>query len=195
MGLTTNKLTRVSSAGGQHKYFYATNDTKAAVETAGYFDDLVDLLNIGDGIEVVGDIDGTPFLSQYIVSDNDGSAVTLTEHSSVTQNVLQVVTVRVTALGTASNHYVPSPCAGSISAVYGVSNAANGTLASTIDILVDAAAKATLSFSDSYVAGTSVTDASITANTLSAGEIIHIDNNGEGDGTGEAVITIVITPT
>jgi hypothetical protein len=192
---TEFNLGAVASMTGTVKgHFHVTNDTKAQVETAGYFNPCEDYITDGDIIFVAGDRDGTKFLSSYVVTKPGSGDLTLTEHAAVTQNVLQVATVRVTALGTASNHYIPSPVAGSLTAVYGVSNAANGTLASTIGISIDGGDKATLTFSDSYVAGAVVSDVAVDANTLTLGEAILIDNNGEGDGTGEVTVLLVFTP-
>lgn len=178
------------------KFDYVSNDTKAQVETSGYFNPVREYLKVGDDILVTGDLDGTPFVSMYVVDDvpADGSDVTITEIAAVTQNVQQVLTVTIPALGTDTDHYVVSPIAGEITAVEGVSNGANGSAASTIDIAVDGSDVANLSFSDSYVAGTRVTDATVQSNTLSAGEVITINNNGEGNGTGEVVLSIMITP-
>lgn len=194
MTLSLNSLTGIRPFGGKMLYGYVTNDTKATIEGADYFNNASGYLQAGDVIMVSGDLDGTPFHTSYIVASITAGVVAITEHAAVTQNVLQVVTSRVTALGTASNHYVVAPIAGEIVGVYGVSNAANGTAPSTIGINVDSVDVATLSFGSSYSAGTQVTDASITAHALSAGEIITIDNNGEGDGTGEAIVTLVISP-
>ena len=175
-------------------HFHATNDTKAQVETPGYLNTVANFITDGDILFVPGDLDGTKFFSIYVITKPSSGDITLTEASNVTQNVIQVATVRVTALGTASNHYLPSPVAGSLTAVYGVSNAANGTAPSTVGISIDGGDKATLTFGASYVAGTGVSDTSVDANTLTMGEIITIDNNGEGDGTGEVTIMLVFTP-
>ncbi len=61
-----------------------TNDTKAEVETAGYFNNVYaayeGAIKEGDGLLVFGDIDGTPFMAQYIFSVVvSGSDVELTE--------------------------------------------------------------------------------------------------------------------
>lgn len=195
--ITTQNL--IGAVGGTpiREHRYCTNDTKGTIEGAGYFNDLRDdgLITEGDLLGVSGDLDGTPFHAFYVFSSVPASGdVALTEHAAVTQNVLHALTVRVTALGTASNHYVVSPVAGELVAAYGVSNGANGTAPSTIGISIDGGDKATLTFSDTYVAGTAVSDTSVDANTISAGEVILIDNNGEGDGTGEVTVTLLIQP-
>lgn len=186
----------VSGSGGAlQTHDYVSNNAKVQIETAGYFNPVRDFLKVGDTINVAGDLDGTPFISSYVVATIPaGGDVTITEMAAITQNVLQVATVRVTALGTASNHYIPSPVAGSLTAVYGVSNGANGNASSTIGISIDGGDKATLTFSDSYTAGTVVSDTEVDANTLTLGEAITIDNNGEGDGTGEVTVLLVFTP-
>jgi hypothetical protein len=76
-----NLIGAIGSSGGNAKklYTYVTNDTKAVVEAAEYFNDEVSRLNVGDVIMVSGDIDGTPFGAWYVVSGNDGTDVTITE--------------------------------------------------------------------------------------------------------------------
>lgn len=194
MPFSLTQLFTLRSFGKNSVHAYNSDDTKATIEGSNYFGAAANYLRKGDIIFVSGDQDGTPFHTSYIVASNDGTTVTLTAHAAVTQNVLQVITVRVTALGTASNHYVCSPVAGSLSAVYGVSNAGNTTAISTIGISIDGGDKATLSFANGYSAGAGVSDTSVDANTLSAGEVITIDNNGEGDGAGEVFVTLVINP-
>ena len=66
------------SGAAKKKFTYVTNDTRAVVEGAGYFNSAAALLNVGDIIEVSGDIDGTPFGAHYVVSSNDGSTVAVT---------------------------------------------------------------------------------------------------------------------
>jgi hypothetical protein len=66
----------------KNKYFYASNDTAATVEGAGYFNSAAGLLNVGDQIDCSLDVDGTPVRKDYIVSANTGSAVTITLQSS-----------------------------------------------------------------------------------------------------------------
>lgn len=181
------------------QHHYASNDTSAAIETAGYFNALRDgaFIRAGDVLIVSGDRDGTPFCSIYIfasVPAIGGGDVTITEGKAVTQNVLQVVTARVTALGTASTAYVASPIAGTIKSIYAVSDDANGSAESTIDVKVGGDTVGTLAFSDAYVAGTSVNAGTVAANTLTAGQSIELDNQGEGNGTGAVTITMVIEP-
>ena len=194
MSFTFNALKAIATLAGKQMLMYVTDDTKSAIETAGYFNDAANYTKQGDLLVVSGDLDGTPFTSNYITSSNDGSTVVITEQATTTQNSLQVLTVEVDALGTESDAYVVCPIAGELTAVYGVSNGANGTAASTIDITIDETVVGELSFADDYSAGSAVSDTDIVSNTLSAGEVIHIDNNGEGDGTGSATITLVVTP-
>lgn len=178
---------------------YASNDTSGDIETPGYFNLLryKAFIRTGDVLIVSGDRDGTPFCSMYVFADVPalgGGDVTITEGKAVTQNVLQVVTGRVTELGTASKAYVSSPIAGTIKSVYAVSDAANATAESTIDVNVGGNTVGTLEFSDSYAAGASVDAGTIAANMLTAGQSIEFDNKGEGDGTGGVTITMVIEP-
>lgn len=70
----------LGAVGGAPKrmYSYVTNDTKATLEGAGYFDDASEILNVGDVIVASGDLDGTPFLAMYVVSSNSGGVVGIT---------------------------------------------------------------------------------------------------------------------
>ncbi|MFO0390186.1 MAG: hypothetical protein ACK502_10800 [Alphaproteobacteria bacterium] len=200
MTYNANSLRLIESFGStgnkaQGLYGYATNDTKASIEGAGYFNASASLLKVGDQIHVSGDLDGTPFHTSYVVSSNNGTTVAITEHSAVTQNVLQVLTVRVPVLGTASTHYVMNPVAGAISKVLGVSNANGATSTGTVTITVPTTgAIATLPFTSGYTAGTKIEDTTITAHTLAADSVITVATDGGGDGTGEVIVTLVVTP-
>lgn len=187
----------VSGSGGAlQSHDFVTNNTKAQVETAGYFNPVAQFLKVGDTIFVAGDLDGTPFITSYVVASvPSGGDVTITENAAVTQNVKQVLTVRVPVLGTASSQYVVCPIAGAISKVLGVSNANGATATGTITITVPTTgAVATLPFLSSYTAGTMVEDTTITAHTLAAKAVITVATDGGGDGTGEVLVTLEITP-
>lgn len=70
----------IGAVGGapKRKYSFTTNDTKATVEGVGYFNNASEILNVGDVIEVSGDLDGTPYLAGYVVSSNSGGVVGIT---------------------------------------------------------------------------------------------------------------------
>lgn len=191
---TNNFIGAVSDA-PKKQYSYITNDTKSNIESAGYFNQEASRLKVGDLIDVGGDIDGTPFHTSYVVSSNNGTTVALTEHAAVTQNVKNYVTVRVPVLGTASTQYVVIPRAGAITKVLGVSNANGATATGTITITVPTTgAVATLPFTSSYAAGTAIEDTTITAHTLAANAVVTVATDGGGDGTGEVLVTLEITP-
>lgn len=177
---------------------YATNDTKAQIQVAGYFNTLRDrgLIGLGDIVIVAGDRDGTPFLSSYIFASVPATGnVTMTEHAAVTQNVKNVLTVRVPVLGTASTQYVVVPFAGSITRIDGVSSANGATATGTITVTVPTTgAIATVPFLSSYTAGARVGSGSITAHTLAAGAVVTVATDGGGDGTGEVILTLELTP-
>ena len=54
---------------------YATDDDKAAIETAGHFNGLVKEMKVGDVIQVRADLNGTPKLYHYLVVSNTGTVV------------------------------------------------------------------------------------------------------------------------
>ena len=189
-------LGAVASMTGTIKgHFHVTNDTKAQVETAGYFNPVADYITDGDLIFVAGDRDGTKWASSYIVTKPTSGDLTVTEHAAITSNPNGTLNVRVTSLGTASTHYVAVPFAGEISKVLGVSNANGATATGTVTITVPTTgAVATLPFLSSYTAGTVIEDTTITAHSLAANAIITVATDGGGDGTGEVIVTLQITP-
>lgn len=196
MTFSNNSLILIRGQGRCLDFLYATNDTKNTVEGAGYFNAAAEVLKVGAVIQVAGDLDGTPFHTSYVVSSNDGTTVAITEHASVTQNVLHALTVRVPVLGTASTHYVGSPVAGMITKVLGVSNANGAASTGTITVSVPTTgAIATLPFPSGYTAGAAVEDETITAHTaLAAGGVITVATDGGGDGAGEVLVTLLISP-
>lgn len=195
MSLIKNNLTRIADFGSKGLYAYHSDDLKNAIEGANYFGGVAHIVEKGDVIQCSYDLDGTPGLASYVVSSNDGTTVVLTENDSVTQNVLQVLTVRVPVLGTASTHYIICPVAGAITGVDGVGNANGAVGTGTITVSVPTTgAIATLPFPSGYTAGAKISDTSITAHTLAAGAVITVATDGTGDGTGETYVTLTVTP-
>lgn len=195
MAFRNNNLVLQRGVGRALNFLYATDDTKAVIQGAGYFNAASAVLKVGSIINVAGDLDGTPFHTSYVVSSNSGGVVALTEHSAVTQNVKQVITARVPVLGTASTQYVVTPIAGAISKVLGVSNGNGATATGTVTITVPTTgAIATLPFPSGYTAGGAIEDTTITAHTLAAGAVITVATDGGGDGAGEVIVTLEITP-
>lgn len=58
-------------------YAYASNDTAATIEGAGYFNGAKDHVKTGDLVVVSGDNDGAPFAKAYAVTSNDSTTVTV----------------------------------------------------------------------------------------------------------------------
>ena len=67
-----------ASAKQLQNWDYATDDDKAAIETSGHFNGLVDEMQVGDLIYVRADLNGTPIPYLYMVSSNNGTAVGVT---------------------------------------------------------------------------------------------------------------------
>jgi hypothetical protein len=90
---------------------------------------------------------------------------------------------------------VVTPIAGTISKVLGVSSGNGATATGTVTISVPTTgAIATLPFAAGYTAGTAVEDTTITAHTLAANSVITVATDGGGDGAGEVIVTLQITP-
>ena len=49
-------------------YHYATNDSAPTVEAANYFDTEIAKLGVGDAMDVVGSVSGTPWMKRYVVT-------------------------------------------------------------------------------------------------------------------------------
>jgi hypothetical protein len=179
---------------GLQAHSYVTNDDKASIEAAGYFNEARDLgyIKKGDILWLAGDRDGVPFLSSYVFSAVPavgGGDVTLTENAAV------ILAVRVPVLGTASTHYIVCPVAGVISKVLGVSNANGAASTGTVTVTVPTTgAVATLPFVSGYTAGAAVEDTTITEHELAEDAVITVATDGGGDGTGEVIVTLEITP-
>lgn len=195
-----NNLRRVADFGSKGEYNYATNDLKSAVETAGYFDGkALTMLEVGDLIKVAGDLDGTPFHSSYVVSGNDGSTVTLTEHAAVTQNVLQEVRlpdISTKASDAAVVRYVPT-FDGAITSVKSVLNAALATGDATLTVAVNGSdvTDGVITATQSGSAAGDVDSATPSAaNTFSAGDVITVTGGGSSTATATAGVTLQLTP-
>lgn len=193
---TEMTLGAVSGMSGTCRYHtHITNDTKVQVETAGYFNPVAEYINDGDVVVVSGDRDGTKWVSHYVVTKPGSGDLTLTENAAVTQNPKHLLTVRVPVLGTASTHYVVVPFAGRVTEVLGACNANGAAATGTVTVSVPGTgAIATLPFAAGYVAGAAVEDTTITNHTLAANAVITVATDGGGDGAGEVLVTLEITP-
>lgn len=63
------------NSGHPRQWTYTTVDTAATVDSAGYFNNAKDLVNVGDVIFANVDTDGTPGYGEFYVSANDGTTV------------------------------------------------------------------------------------------------------------------------
>lgn len=98
------------------------------------------------------------------------------------------------ALGTASDMDIVVPFAGIVTAVYGVSSAAQTSGISTVT-LNDASDHevATLAFAANYAAGTKITGTLTAAyQPVTAGQVLTLATDGTGDGADPCAVTIVV---
>lgn len=179
-------------------HYHTTNDTKAQVETAGYFNPVADYLSVGDGIVVYGDRDGTPFHSSYVVTSATAD-VTVTEHAAVTQNVIQVVRlpdISTKASDAAVVRFVPG-FAGTITEIRSVLNGALATGNATLTAKIDATSvtNGVITATQSGSAAGDVDKATPTANnTFTAEQVISITGGGSSTATATAGLMLVLTP-
>lgn len=177
---------------------YGTKHTKVQVETPGYFNPNRRVLKVGDIIIVGGDIDGTPFVSTYLVSGT-GENIALTEHSAVTQNVLQEMSFqKVSTKGSDAEvvRFVPS-FAGSITKFYSVLNAALATGNATLTLAINGNAVTNGAITATQ-AGSAAGDVDVAtptaANTFEAGDVITVTAGGASTADATANLTLQLTP-
>lgn len=79
MSLNVNNLSVLAYANNFTLWHYTTTD--ANVTDSGYFNNAVDMVNVGDFMIVNIDTDGSPSNKFYVVTGNTGSAVSVTVYS------------------------------------------------------------------------------------------------------------------
>ncbi len=84
MAYDASKLTRLAGASGVALWHYATTDTVATVNTAGYFNSAANMLNVNDVIIAVTSTGGTPVISHVYVNANDGTTVDVIDGVAIT---------------------------------------------------------------------------------------------------------------
>lgn len=99
---------------------YATNDASATVTASGYFNDVTNYLSKGDVIVVHGDVDGTPFTANVIVTSATGAATVTTTIASTNTMVNQVVYTDELSLTDGTYQLFPFAYAGTIAKIYTV---------------------------------------------------------------------------
>lgn len=81
MSFITSDQSVLAYANNFTLWHYTSTDDDTAIETAGYFNNAVDMLRVNDLLIINLDTDGTPATAFYIVTGNDGSAVTVTAYA------------------------------------------------------------------------------------------------------------------
>ena len=81
MSFSSSNLSVLAYANNFTLWHYTTTDDATAIGTAGYFDNAVDMLRVNDLMIINIDTDGTPATDFYIVTGNDGSAVTVAAYT------------------------------------------------------------------------------------------------------------------
>lgn len=193
--------------GGQSKrgkspqhFAYRTTDALTTIDGAGYFNDVAEMLSVGDVIHVsIADSADTPTsvtgAGTFIVASS--SAGVVDTYDALKGNNIVTLNAYLADISTAGQIYVVSPVAGTIQKIYSTINGAIAT------------ADATLT---PKIAGTAVTDGAITvaysgsaagdvdsstpsaANTVTAGQAIEVETDGASTNTIPVMITIEIKP-
>ena len=64
-------------------YVYTTTEAHTAVDASGYFNDIADILNVGDMIIVHGATGGTRTVTMHIVVSNDGTTEDVSDGTTI----------------------------------------------------------------------------------------------------------------
>lgn len=86
MAFSRSGLSRIGSSAGDAPtiYSYTTTDTIATVNTADYFLDAINEIEVNDVIFVASSTGGTPVISIVYCNSNTGSAIDVTDGLTVT---------------------------------------------------------------------------------------------------------------
>lgn len=84
MPFSASGLTRLAGASGVSLWHYTTTDTIADVNTAGYFNAAVNMMQLNDVIIAVTSTGGTPVVSHTYVNQNTGTAVDVVDGVAIT---------------------------------------------------------------------------------------------------------------
>ena len=84
MAYSASSLCCIGGGSGQRLWYYSTADTIATVNTAGYFNDAANMLNVNDVILAITSTGGTPVVSHTYVNANDGSTVDVVNGVAIT---------------------------------------------------------------------------------------------------------------
>ena len=83
MAYESKNLSVLAYANGFTLWHYATTDTAAAVDTAGYFNDGADMPRVGDMVMANTDTDGTPAAGIFLVNANTSGTVDVADLTQV----------------------------------------------------------------------------------------------------------------
>jgi len=84
MAYKASSLIRIGGGSGQALWYYSSADTIADANTAGYFNDAANILNLNDIIMTITSTGGTPVLTHAYVNANNGSVVDITNGVVIT---------------------------------------------------------------------------------------------------------------
>lgn len=73
----------IQNSGLPRDWCYTSIDAATVIDSAGYFNNAKDLLNVGDVIRANVDTDGTPGFGEFYVSANDGTTVDVNDMVSI----------------------------------------------------------------------------------------------------------------
>lgn len=83
MAFQSKDLSVLAYANGFTLWHYATTDTAASVDSAGYFNDASDMLRVGDMLFANVDTDGTPAGGIFYVNANASGTVDVADMTQI----------------------------------------------------------------------------------------------------------------
>lgn len=83
MAFQSKDLSVLAYANGFTLWHYATTDTAASVDSAGYFNDASDMFRVGDMLFANVDTDGTPAGGIFYVNANASGAVDVADMTQI----------------------------------------------------------------------------------------------------------------
>ena len=200
MAAVFNDLVRTASGSQkQGAHIFQTDDAKAVVKTSGYFNDFVDVVNIGDLIYVAGDLDGTPYTCTLMINANDGTTVTVIENvfTPFPGVILSFPNISTKASDAAVIRQV-APFAGTIEKISSVLNDALATGDATLTAKIGATGvtDGVITIAESSSAAGDIDSVDPSAlNIIAEDDMISVTGGGASTGTGTATVNMLLLPT
>lgn len=200
MAAVFNDLVRTASGSQkQGAHIFRTDDLKATVKASGYFNDFVDVVNVGDLIYVAGDLDGTAYTCTLMINANDGTTVTVIENAFTPFPgvILSFPNISTKAADAGVIRQV-APFAGTIEKISSVLNdvLATGDATLTAKIGATGVTGGVITIAESGSAAGDIDSVDPTAlNIIAEDDMISVTGGGASTATGTATVNMLLLAT